>query len=118
MYTLRGGDPVLCHLNNILDYTFYWFIAIHDYYLYTGDLDFVRQVYPKMESLLILCWSAGTNRDWWKAWKGLGVHRLARQRCGQERGGEFRADPVLQEPAGNPGGLCPSVEGRFRGPAL
>ena len=52
IYTLRGSDPVLCHLNNILDYTFYWFIGIYDYYLYTGDLEFVRQLYPRMESLM------------------------------------------------------------------
>lgn len=52
MYTLRGNDPVICHLNNILDYTFYWFIGIYDYYMYTGDAQFLRQVYPKMESLM------------------------------------------------------------------
>ncbi len=52
MYTLRGSDPVLVHLNNILDYSFYWFIGIYDYYLYTGDDSFLKQVYPKMESLM------------------------------------------------------------------
>lgn len=52
IYTLRGGDPVICHLNNILDYSFYWFISIYDYYLYTGDKQFLVQVYPKMESLM------------------------------------------------------------------
>lgn len=52
MYTLRGGDPVMVHLNNILDYSFYWFMGIYDYYLYTGDKDFLHQIYPKMESLM------------------------------------------------------------------
>ena len=52
MYTLRGGDPVMVHLNNILDYSFYWLIAIYDYYLYTGDILFLKQIYPKMESLM------------------------------------------------------------------
>ncbi|MCW0483972.1 alpha-L-rhamnosidase C-terminal domain-containing protein [Gaoshiqia sediminis] len=52
MYTLRGNDPVICHLNNILDYSFYWFIGVYDYYLYTGDKHFLRQIYPKMESLM------------------------------------------------------------------
>jgi len=52
MYTLRGSDPVMVHLNNILDYSFYWFVGIYDYYLYTGDKDFLRQIYPKMESLM------------------------------------------------------------------
>ncbi|WP_163326253.1 alpha-L-rhamnosidase-related protein [Draconibacterium mangrovi] len=52
MYTLRGSDPVMVHLNNILDYSFYWFMGIYDYYLYTGDLTFLKQIYPKMESLM------------------------------------------------------------------
>ncbi|WP_321373142.1 alpha-L-rhamnosidase C-terminal domain-containing protein [uncultured Draconibacterium sp.] len=52
MYTLRGGDPVMVHLNNILDYSFYWFMGIYDYYLYTGDVAFLKQIYPKMESLM------------------------------------------------------------------
>jgi len=52
MYTLRGNDPVMCHLNNIMDYSFYWFIGIYDYYLYTGDEHFLRQIYPKMEALM------------------------------------------------------------------
>lgn len=52
MYTLRGNDPVICHLNNIMDYTFYWFLGIYDYYLYTGDEAFLRLIYPKMESLM------------------------------------------------------------------
>ncbi|MBN2614001.1 MAG: hypothetical protein JXB00_20760 [Bacteroidales bacterium] len=52
MYTLRGSDPVMVHLNNILDYSFYWFMGIYDYYLYTGDKTFLRQIYPKMESLM------------------------------------------------------------------
>lgn len=52
MYTLRGSDPVMVHLNNILDYSFYWFIGIYDYYLYTGDSAFLAQIYPKMESLM------------------------------------------------------------------
>ncbi len=26
-----------------MDYTFYWFLGIYDYYLYTGDQTFIRQ---------------------------------------------------------------------------
>lgn len=52
IWLLRGKDPVTCHLNTILDYTFFWFLSIHDYYMYTGDLHFVRQVYPRMQSLM------------------------------------------------------------------
>lgn len=49
---LRGKDPVSSHVNTILDYTFYWFNAIGDYYLYTGDAAFVREMYPKMQTLM------------------------------------------------------------------
>ena len=49
---LRGKDPVTSHINTILDYTFYWFKSIHDYYLYTGDRDFVCEMYPRMLTLM------------------------------------------------------------------
>ena len=48
---LRGKDPVTSHINTILDYTFYWFKSICDYYLYTGDEAFVREIYPRMKTL-------------------------------------------------------------------
>ena len=49
---LRGKDPVTAHINTIMDYTLYWFIGIYDYYLYTGDREFVAEIYPKMQSLM------------------------------------------------------------------
>ena len=52
IWALRGKDPVQQHINTILDYTFYWFNSIYDYYLYTGDSDFVRRIYPRMQSLM------------------------------------------------------------------
>ena len=52
IWALRGKDPVQQHINTILDYTFFWFNSIYDYYLYTGDKDFVRQIYPRMVSLM------------------------------------------------------------------
>ena len=52
---LRGKDPVTAHVNTIMDYTFYWFKSIHDYYLYTGDLDFVREIYPRMRTMMDYC---------------------------------------------------------------
>ncbi|MDR0844768.1 MAG: alpha-rhamnosidase, partial [Tannerella sp.] len=48
---LRGKDPVTSHINTIMDYTFYWFISIYDYYTYTGDAKFIEQFYPRMQSL-------------------------------------------------------------------
>lgn len=52
LYALRGKDPVTSHVNTILDYTFYWFMGIYDYYLYTGDASFIRSCYPRMVSLM------------------------------------------------------------------
>lgn len=52
---LRGKDPVSSHINTILDYTFYWFKSIFDYYQYTGDRDFVCEMYPRMLTLMDYC---------------------------------------------------------------
>ena len=49
---LRGKDPVTSHINTILDYTFYWFLSIYDYYQFTADEHFIREVYPKMVTLM------------------------------------------------------------------
>lgn len=69
---LRGKDPVTSHINTILDYTFYWFQSIADYYLYTGDRDFIIEVYPRMLTLMDYClgrlsdglWAIGQPDDW------------------------------------------------------
>ncbi len=55
LLALRGKDPVTAHLNTIMDYTFYWFLGIYDYYLYTGDKAFIQQLYPRMQSLMEFC---------------------------------------------------------------
>lgn len=52
---LRGKDPVTSHINTIMDYTFYWFLSIYDYYQYSGDKKFIEQVYPKMKTLMNFC---------------------------------------------------------------
>lgn len=52
VWLLRGKDPVTSHINTIMDYTFYWFISIYDYYLFSGDLDFLKQIYPRMQTMM------------------------------------------------------------------
>jgi alpha-L-rhamnosidase len=52
MWALRGKDPVEQHINTILDYSFYWFVSIYDYYLFTGDRELVQRLYPRMQSLM------------------------------------------------------------------
>ena len=49
---LRGKDPVTAHTNTIMDYTLYWFNGIYDYYLYSGDKEFVKEIYPKMQTMM------------------------------------------------------------------
>lgn len=55
LYAQRGKDPVSSHINTIMDYTFYWFLGIYDYYTYTGDKAFLQQLYPRMQSLMAYC---------------------------------------------------------------
>jgi hypothetical protein len=69
---LRGKDPVTSHINTIMDYTFYWFLGIYDYYMYTGDKTFINAYYPRMASLMDYCLSRrnadgmmeGLTGDW------------------------------------------------------
>ena len=49
---LRGKDPVTAHINTIMDYTFYWFKSVYDFYIYTADIDFVREIYPRMQTMM------------------------------------------------------------------
>jgi hypothetical protein len=55
MLALRGKDPVTSHINTIMDYTLYWFLGIYDYYLYSGDTQFINQFYPRMQTLMEYC---------------------------------------------------------------
>ncbi len=55
LLALRGKDPVSSHINTIMDYTFYWFLGIYDYYLYTGDKSFIKKFYPRMVTLMDFC---------------------------------------------------------------
>jgi alpha-L-rhamnosidase len=56
-FALRGKDPVTSHINTIMDYTFYWFMGIYDFYKYTGNKQFIEQLYPRMKSLMDYCLS-------------------------------------------------------------
>ncbi len=72
LQALRGKDPVTSHINTILDYTFYWFLGIKDYYQYTGDKSFIERNYPSMQSMMDFCLSRrdkeglvqGLTGDW------------------------------------------------------
>ncbi|WP_081957464.1 family 78 glycoside hydrolase catalytic domain [Paenibacillus sp. FSL R7-0273] len=72
LVALRGKDPVTMHINTIQDYSFYWFISLYDYYLYTGDFGFIRQYYDRAVSLMDFClqqrnpegFVQGREQDW------------------------------------------------------
>lgn len=48
---LRGEGKMAQHINTIVDYTFYWIIAIWEYYYHTGDKAFIERVYKKMPEM-------------------------------------------------------------------
>jgi len=52
LWAQRGKDPVTAHINTIMDYSFYWFLGIYDYYQFSGDKKFVQDIYPRMQSLM------------------------------------------------------------------
>jgi len=72
LLALRGKDPVTSHINTILDYTFYWFLGVKDYYQYTGDKSFIARNYASMQSMMDFCLSRrdsegfvqGLTGDW------------------------------------------------------
>lgn len=51
-WLLGGKAPITSHINTIMDYTFYWFNSIYDYYMYSGDKKFVVQIYPQMQNMM------------------------------------------------------------------
>lgn len=48
IWLLGGKAPITSHINTIMDYTFFWFISIYDYYMFSGDEHFMHQIYPTM----------------------------------------------------------------------
>lgn len=52
---LGGKSPVATHVNHIMDYTQYWILSLYDYYVYTGDLKFVKETFPLAEEYMRFC---------------------------------------------------------------
>ncbi|WP_229263652.1 alpha-L-rhamnosidase-related protein [Cohnella cholangitidis] len=85
LIALRGKDPFVKHINTILDYSLYWFISLYDYYLYTGDSNFIRQYYDRAVTLMDFClkqrdeegFLEGRQQDWvfidWADFKNTGA---------------------------------------------
>lgn len=52
---LRGKEPFNEHINTITDYSLYWVIGLHEYYVTYGDIEFIRNIYDKAVSLMEFC---------------------------------------------------------------
>lgn len=48
LIALLGKSPVVTYINHIMDYTPYTFLMAQDYYGHTGDVAFLRQIYPML----------------------------------------------------------------------
>ena len=72
LWALRGKEPLLQHLNSIVDYSLYWLLAIREDYQTYGDPDFVRAIWPRLRSLTDFClertneegFLVGREEDW------------------------------------------------------
>ena len=72
LLALRGNDPMTTHINTIVDYSLYWILSVKEHYEAYADEKFVRQVYPKMVSLMNFCeeqldehgFLIGREKDW------------------------------------------------------
>ena len=40
------------HINHIIDYTFYWFIALYEHYMHFESIEFVKAIYPRAKKLM------------------------------------------------------------------
>lgn len=69
---LRGNDPMTTHVNTIVDYTMFWILGVQAHYEAYGDLEFLRQIYPKMCTTMAFCegqldehgFITGREKDW------------------------------------------------------
>lgn len=55
LIALGGKKPFCSHINTIMDYTFFWFISLYEYYKTYGDIDFIRQMEPQMQEVMTFC---------------------------------------------------------------
>ena len=69
---LRGNDPMTTHINTIVDYSLLWLLGVWKNYQSYGYVEFVRELYPKMKSLMVFCdeqteehgFLTGREKDW------------------------------------------------------
>lgn len=72
LIALGGKPPFKCHINTIVDYTFFWFISLYEHYMTYGNQQFLRQIFPQAKEIMAYCISRveadgfvrGDDRDW------------------------------------------------------
>ena len=55
LIALGGKQPFRCHINTIMDYSFFWIISLWEYYRTYGDKEFLQQIYPQAEAVMAFC---------------------------------------------------------------
>lgn len=55
LIALAGKSPFRVHINTIMDYTFFWFISLYEYYITYGDKKFIQEIYPQMDEIMEFC---------------------------------------------------------------
>lgn len=55
LLALRGNENMTTYINTIIDYTLYWILGVWAHYESCGDLEFIRQIWSKMTSLMEFC---------------------------------------------------------------
>lgn len=49
---LRGNEEISQHLNTIVDYSVLWVISVYQYYMMTGDKEFLKEIYGKVQKMM------------------------------------------------------------------
>jgi alpha-L-rhamnosidase len=52
IWALRGHDAINQHINTIVDYSLLWVISIYNHYEMTADVEFIKMIMPRMESMM------------------------------------------------------------------
>lgn len=70
LLALRGNENITSHINTIIDYTLYWILGVRAHYESYGDLEFVRQIWNKMTSLMRFCGEQTDSHGFFTGRKG------------------------------------------------
>ncbi len=55
LIALYGNNPIECHINGIMDYSFIWLLSVGKYYEYTADKKFIKENYSDFSSMMDYC---------------------------------------------------------------